>query len=89
MYAKVSKKGQVTIPKRIRELLNIESSGNVLFIVEDDEVKLKGAPTSDAEALSGSLQAYAKTYVDLKTIRRKLDTQIAEEIAEEGIETRD
>jgi len=42
MYAKISKKGQVTIPKPIREKLKIEKAGAVLFLVEDNEVKLKG-----------------------------------------------
>ena len=44
MYAKISKKGQITIPKPIRKKLKIEKDGAVLFLVEDDEVKLKGVP---------------------------------------------
>jgi len=44
MYAKVSKKGQVTIPKAIRDKLKIDKEGGVLFLVEDDDVKLKGVP---------------------------------------------
>ncbi len=85
MYAKMSRKGQVTIPKRIREMLNVGTEGNVLFIVENDEVKLKGIPLSDAEELSGSLKKHAKKYVDLKTVRKKIEMQIAMEIADEGI----
>ena len=46
MYAKISKKGQVTIPKPIREKLNIEKEGGVLFLIEKDEVKLKGSPAN-------------------------------------------
>ncbi|MBW1739149.1 MAG: AbrB/MazE/SpoVT family DNA-binding domain-containing protein, partial [Deltaproteobacteria bacterium] len=34
MYAKVSRKGQLTIPKPIRKKLNIENQGGVLFLVE-------------------------------------------------------
>jgi len=50
MYSKISKKGQVTIPKPIREKLSIENEGGVLFLVEDNEVKLKGVPGIQARA---------------------------------------
>ena len=33
MYVKISKKGQVTIPKAIREKLCIDSEGGELFLV--------------------------------------------------------
>jgi len=59
MYAKVSKKGQVTIPKSVRDILNIGKNGAVLFVVENHEVKLKGVPISEAELLAGSLSEYA------------------------------
>jgi len=51
MYAKVSKKGQITIPKAIREKLKIEKEGGVLFLMEDDVVKLKGVPGEQAEPI--------------------------------------
>ena len=38
MYAKISKKGQITIPKGIREILKIEKEGGILFLVEDNEI---------------------------------------------------
>ena len=44
MYARISKKGQVTIPKTIRKKLKIDREGGVLFLVENDEVKIKGIP---------------------------------------------
>ncbi|HEK9859144.1 TPA: AbrB/MazE/SpoVT family DNA-binding domain-containing protein, partial [Streptococcus equi subsp. equi] len=34
--AKVMSKGQVTIPKRIRELLNLENGDYVTFVVNKD-----------------------------------------------------
>ena len=61
MYAKISKKGQVIIPKAIRETLK----------VENDSIKLKGIPGSSARDLAGSLKKYAKDYIPLKTIRKK------------------
>lgn len=38
--AKVMSKGQVTIPKDIREILGIESGDRVTFIVENGTVRL-------------------------------------------------
>ncbi len=85
MYAKVSKKGQITIPKPIREKLKIEKDGAVLFLVENNEVKLKGVPGVQSEQLAGSLKKYAKGYVPLKKIREKIKGEIADETAKEGL----
>ena len=85
MYAKVSKKGQITIPKSIRKKLKIEKDGAVLFLVEDNEVKLKGVPGVQSEQLAGSLKKYAKGYVPLKEIRKKIQGEIANETAREGL----
>jgi AbrB family looped-hinge helix DNA binding protein len=88
MYAKMSKKGQVTIPKAIRERLAVYENGGVLFVVEDDEVKLKGIPASEAEKLAGSLKAYSKEYVPLEKIRKKIRDNIAKKAAGEGTKDR-
>jgi AbrB family looped-hinge helix DNA binding protein len=85
MYAKISKKGQVTIPKAIRDKLNIDKAGAVLFLVEDNEVKLKGIPGGQADQLAGSLRHYAKEFVALNNIRKKIRGKIADEISREGL----
>ena len=85
MYAKISRKGQITIPKPIRERLKIEKEGGILFLIEDNEIKLKGVPGSSARDLAGSLKKYAKGYVPLKTIRKKIKGKIANEVAREGL----
>ena len=85
MYAKVSKKGQVTIPKAIREKLKIEKQGGILFLIEDDVVKLKGVPSEQADRLAGSLNKYAKKYVPLDEIRQRIKGKIADEAAKEGL----
>ncbi len=85
MYSKISKKGQVTIPKPIREKLNIENEGGILFLVEDNEVKLKGVPCVQANRLAGSLKKYAREYAPLNKIRKKIKGKIADEIATESI----
>ena len=43
--AKVTTKGQVTIPKKIREKLNIRPSDFVLFVRKGNEVVIKPART--------------------------------------------
>ena len=85
MYAKMSKKGQITIPKAIREKLKIGNEGAVLFLVEDEEVKLKGVPGGQADRLAGSLKKYSKEYVPLDKIRKKIKGKIADGIAREGL----
>ena len=85
MYARLSKKGQVTIPKAIREKLNIDSEGAVLFLVENDEVKLKGIPGGEIDKLAGSLKKYAKTYVPLEKVKARIKGKIADAAAREGL----
>ena len=85
MYAKLSKKGQVTIPKAIREKLNINGEGGVLFLIENDEVKLKGIPGGEIDKLAGSLKKYAKTYVPLDKVRTKIKGKITDAAAREGL----
>jgi AbrB family looped-hinge helix DNA binding protein len=85
MFAKVSKKGQVTIPKPIREKLKIDDHGGVLFLVEDDEVLLQGVPGGRIDELAGSLKRYADKYVPLEQVRKKIKGKIARDAAREGL----
>jgi AbrB family looped-hinge helix DNA binding protein len=85
MYARISKKGRVTIPKAIREKLEIVNGGAVLFLVEGDEVKLHGIPGARADQLAGSLKKYAKRYVPLNKIRKKINDKNVYEIARESL----
>ena len=55
MKAKISKKGQITIPKEIRNELN---SDYVEFIKEGDRIFIKKIPS--VEEMAGSLNKYAK-----------------------------
>lgn len=41
--AKVMSKWQVTIPKRIRELLNLENGDYVTFVVNRDRVEIQNS----------------------------------------------
>lgn len=43
--AKVMSKGQVTIPKRIRDLLNLENRDYVTFIVDEWRIQIVNSKT--------------------------------------------
>ncbi len=43
--AKVMSKGQVTIPKRIRELLNLENGNYVTFVVAEGKIQIVNSKT--------------------------------------------
>jgi len=60
---KITRKGQVTIPKRIREFLK---SDVVEFDVIDNKVVVV-----PVESAAGSLSKYAKGYTSLKDVRDK------------------
>ena len=85
MYARLSKKGQVTIPKAIREKLQIDTEGGVLFLIEDGEVILKGIPGGEIDKLAGSLKKYAKTYTPMDKLRKKIRGKIVDAVAREGL----
>jgi AbrB family looped-hinge helix DNA binding protein len=85
MYARISKKGQITIPKAIRKKLKVDEDGGVLFLIENDEVKIKGIPGGPADRLAGSLAKYAKEYVPLDKIRKRIKGKIADEAAGEAL----
>lgn len=52
--AKLTSKGQITVPKAVRSALNLEPGDSVLFHVEDDHAIL--ARTPDFLELAGSVK---------------------------------
>ena len=65
--------------------IKLGSEGGVLFLVEDDEVKLKGIPGGEIDKLAGSLKKYAKTYVPLEKVKTIIKGKIADAAAREGL----
>ena len=55
--AKVTSKGQVTVPKVVREALNIKKGDELLFRIETDRVVVSRTP--DFLALAGSIEVPA------------------------------
>jgi antitoxin PrlF len=58
LSAKLSSKGQVTIPRPVREALSLSEGDNVVFRVDGDRAVL--ARTADLLALAGSVTVPAE-----------------------------
>ena len=39
--SKLSKKFQATVPKRVREILNLDSDDRLVFVIDHDQIVLK------------------------------------------------
>jgi len=57
--ARISPKGQITLPRRIRQVLNVQAGERVLFVMEEKKVVLRPMMQSSASSLAGSLRRYA------------------------------
>ncbi len=53
--ARMTSKGQITVPKAVRVRLNLKPGDRVLFIVEDDGVVRMHAANKDISSLRGVL----------------------------------
>ena len=61
--AKVTSKGQATIPSKVRKALGVEAGDSVLFTVDGDTVTLKRAEKLDA----GFLKLASESFSDWNT----------------------
>jgi len=69
--AKISGKGQITLPKRVRDYL---SSDVVRVVIEDGKVEIL-----PVQELGGSLKSYAERYVPLDEVREQTWKAVADE----------
>lgn len=58
--AKVTSKGQITIPKAIRDKLNIKEGSKILFLNQGNEVIIKNAAMLSLEKLQQEFEGEAK-----------------------------
>lgn len=79
--AKVSSKGQVTIPKPVREHLELKPGSQVAFVVRDERVELEPMQGSIL-SLRGIIPVDGSQ--DWEEVRRKTMEIVAAEIAAEG-----
>jgi len=74
MSVRVQAKGQVTIPKEIRDKLNVQPGDLVVFVETDDGVMVKPAAVMTDEHLRQEVTAV------LRSIRERFADYSAEEI---------
>lgn len=83
MSFKISSRGQITLPKKIREALKIRPGGKVDFVLERNEVKLRVVEKSRARVLMGSLRQYIKRGYSRTKVREATKREVARAAAQE------
>ena len=76
----ITSKGQTTIPKEIRDFLNLKPKDKIFYLIEDDKVILKPM-RGDILELRGSVKP-RKTPEDFEQIRRVVKRKVAKRLAE-------
>lgn len=79
MLSTVTSKGQITIPKEIRDLLHIRSNDKVDFVLDGDRVLL--VPVKTLLDLRGAVRARGKG--DFSEERARAKTAVAKRVREE------
>ncbi len=80
--ATVTSKGQITIPKEVRQTLDIKEKDRLLFLVEGDRltvIPLRHCPLSE---LYGALPAI-KPYPGHEAIRKAIQSELGENMIRE------
>lgn len=62
--AKVMSKGQVTIPKDIRQILGVESGDRITFIVEGNTVRIVNSAVYAMQMLQNEMQGEAEKVLE-------------------------
>lgn len=90
MASTVTSKGQVTIPKRVRDQLGLKSGSKVEFVLVKGHAVLEPVGERGADTLAGSLRAYAKALAGQahKDIREDVRREVANETLKEGLPDR-
>ena len=78
----LTRKGQVTIPKAIRDRLGIREGEKVFFVLRDDEVVLRALRGNILE-LKGSIKPSAHPE-NFEAIRRKVKKVVSAKVARNG-----
>ena len=64
--AKVTTKGQITIPKAIREILNLKEGSKIIFIQKGEDIIIKNSAMIALEKIQNSFEGEAEK-LNLKT----------------------
>lgn len=84
MTATVSAKGQITLPRKIRQALELKAGERVVIQLEGSNVLLRPMVSGKARALAGSLRRYASVRKPANRVRSLVTEEVARAAAQEG-----
>jgi len=61
ILSRISAKGQITLPLKVRKALELKPGDRVIFLIEDKTVLLQPIASNTACALAGSLRRFARS----------------------------
>ena len=79
----VSSKGQITLPRFLREALGLKPGSIVSLTLDEGELRLRPGPAGTARRLAGSLRRYARPGTG-KSIRAHVKREVGHAAAGEG-----
>jgi AbrB family looped-hinge helix DNA binding protein len=82
LKAKLTSKGQVTIPTALRRQLNLEAGDELLFVMERGEVRLRVLKQRRLSEFYGILPA-TRPYPSKDVIRQQVAEHLADQILNE------
>jgi AbrB family looped-hinge helix DNA binding protein len=83
-FAKISSKGQITLPRKIRQSLNAKPGDRVMFVVGDKTVALRPIASISAKTLAGVFRHYAVRDRERGPERQPVKKGVARAAAKEG-----
>ena len=85
MYiSRISSKGQITLPRNVRQALQVRPGERVLFSIGEHGVVLQRVDSSTSQALAGSLRRYARGRQDSGQTRAAIKKEVARAAAHES-----
>jgi len=78
----VSSEGNVKLPKKVREILQVKPGARINFHLERDEVRMRADGAECVRQLSGSLRKYAQA--GSRNPRSAVKETVARAAAQEG-----
>ena len=77
--AKITFKGQVTIPKEVRNSLDIKEGDSVIFVIQKDHAVLKPLKKKSLKDFYGVLPA-TQSYPGMESVREKVHHKLAKHL---------
>ena len=79
LVSTITKKGQITLPKKVRDALAVGPSDKILFVRRGDDYIIK--PVKDFTQMRGALPV--KEAIDFDALREKVKRNVGERVAHE------